>query len=281
MEIGVTALPHFPKDATDRNRTSPLAFTGNKFEFRMPGSALSIADPNIVLNTIVADALQQFADMLEKSDNFNDALSSLIRNNYREHKRIIFNGNNYSQDWIAQAKTRGLSNLKTAVDSFGEFISEKSIGLFARHRVYSESELHSRYEILMENYSKTIHIEALTMVDMVKTLIIPACIDYENDVSALLERKKALGKYNSFLEDHLLGKISLLSENLLKKLHALEDILLKAKAGQDNLDHAVFFKDTVLSAMSALRFIVDELETITARKHWPLPSYAELLYSIV
>ena len=281
MEIGVTALPHFPKDSTDRNRTSPFAFTGNKFEFRMIGSAFSVAGPNIILNTITAEALKQFADALEKSDDFKSDLASLIKKTFSEHKRIVFNGNNYSDEWVAEAKARGLSNLKTTVDALPEFVSEKSILLFTGHHVFTESELHSRYEILMEIYCKTIHIEALAMIDMVKSEIIPACIDYQNDLAKLLERKNACGKYESLLEEHFLGNIAKLSSCLFKKLSALEDAVLESKKEQDIITCAKFYRDGIYSAMLELRLIVDELETLVAKKYWPFPTYGEMLYSVI
>ena len=281
MEIGVTVLPHFPKDTTDRNRTSPFAFTGNKFEFRMLGSTFSISGPNIVLNTVVAEALRQFADILEKSTDFKSDLASLIKNTFHKHKRIIFNGNNYSDEWVTEAKRRGLSNLKTTVASLPEFVSQKSIELFSRHHVFSESELHSRYEILMEGYCKTLHIEALTMVDMVKREIIPACIAYQNELADLLGRKRAWGEYDSSLEDYLLSSISKLSSCLLKKLTVLESALLESKEERDILSQATFYRDKVFGSMSELRLIVDELETLVANKHWPLPTYAEMLFSVI
>ena len=281
MEIGVTVLPHFSKDTTDRNRTSPFAFTGNKFEFRMLGSSFSVAEPNIVLNTVVADILSQFADRLEKSDNFNADLAGLIKDTFRAHKRIIFNGNNYADEWVTEAKKRGLSNLRTSVDALPEFISPKSIELFSRHGVFTESELRSRYEIFMESYCKTLHIEALTMVDMVKNGIIPACIGYQNEIAELLSLKKSCGAYDASLEDHLLGSVSKLSSCLLGKLTALENTLLESKADADILTHAVFYRDRVINAMSELRLIVDELETFVAKKYWPLPSYADMLFSVI
>ena len=281
MEIGVTALPHFPKDTTDRNRTSPFAFTGNKFEFRMLGSTFSISGPNIVLNTVVAEALRQFADILEKSTDFKSDLASLIKNTFHKHKRIIFNGNNYSDEWVTEAKRRGLSNLKTTVASLPEFVSQKSIELFTRHHVFSESELHSRYEILMEGYCKTLHIEALTMVDMVKREIIPACVAYQNELADLLGRKRTWGEYDASLEDHLLGSIAKLSSCLLKKLTVLESALLESKEERDILSQATFYRDKVFGGMSELRLIVDELETLVANKHWPLPTYAEMLFSVI
>jgi len=281
MEIGVTVLPHFPKDTTDRNRTSPFAFTGNKFEFRMLGSAFSVAGPNIVLNTAVAEVLREFADVLENSTNFKEDLSNLIKKTIRDHKRIIFNGNNYSEEWVLEAKKRGLSNLKTTVDALPAFISPKSIEFFTRHHVFSESEIHSRYEILLENYSKTLHIEALTLIDMVKKGIIPACISYQNELLQLLSSKKAFKDFDSSLEEGLISKLSRLSGCLAVKLEALENAVIETKsAHMDALSLARFYRDRVFSAMSELRLIIDELETIVAKKHWPYPTYAEILYSV-
>ena len=281
MEIGDTVLPRFPKDTTDRNRTSPFAFTGDKFEFRMLGSTFSIAGPNIVLNTVIAEALRQFADELEAADDFNTALTALVSKTFSEHKRIIFNGNNYSKEWTAEAKKRGLSNLKTTVDALPEFISEKSVALFTRHHVFTEAELQSRYEILMESYSKTLNIEALTMVDMVMSDICPACITYQNELAGLLAVKTTYGRYDTSLEEHLLHQISLLTGSLLSILDFLESSLEKANAKRDILAQARYYRDKVLPAMTELRNIVDELETLVAGKYWPFPSYAELLYSVI
>ena len=281
MEIGVTALPHFPKDTTDRNRTSPFAFTGNKFEFRMLGSSFSTAGPNIVLNTIVAEALCRFADNLEKSADFNLDLAELIRDTFRRHKRIVFNGNNYSNEWVVEAETRGLSNLKTTVDALPEFVSMKSVELFTRHGVFSESELHSRYDILMEGYCKTIHIEALTMMDIVNGEIIPACIEYQSALANTLKLKKDCGEFDTSLEESRLNQIAKSSSNMLKKLISLENALFESKDDSEILAHACFYRDTVFSAMAELRLVVDELENLVANKHWPLPSYARILYSVM
>ena len=281
MEIGVTALPHFPKDSTDRNRTSPLAFTGNKFEFRMSGSAFSIAEPIIILNTAVAETLGQFADCLEKARDFKSDLASLIKQTFHQHKRIIFNGNNYSDEWVKEARKRGLSNLSTTVDALSAFISHKSIELFQNQNVFNESELYSRYEIFMESYYKTIHIEALTMLDMAKGQIIPACINYQRDLSQLLKQKKECGNYDVTLEDYLLKRVSRLSACLLEKLTTLEEALLESTENPEGLARAALYQNSVLMAMNELRMVVDELETLVANNHWPLPSYAKLLYSVV
>ncbi|GBU26908.1 glutamine synthetase [Treponema sp. R8-4-B8] len=281
MEIGVSVLPHFPKDTTDRNRTSPFAFTGNKFEFRMVGSSFSIGGPNIVLNTIVAETLSQFADSLEKSKNFKGDLAALIKKTISEHKRIVFNGNNYAEEWVVEATKRGLSNLKTTVEALPAFISKKSIELFTKHHVFTEVEIHSRYEILMEAYCKTIHIEALAMVDMVKGDIFPASVDYQNDLLKLLQKKKALGYYDSSLEENLITNISKLSASLLNKLTTLEKAILETKEERGIADQANFYREKVFAAMVELRIDVDGLETIVAKKYWPYPNYGEILYSVV
>lgn len=282
MEIGVTVLPHFPKDTTDRNRTSPFAFTGNKFEFRMLGSTFSTAGANIALNTAVAEVLSQFADVLEKSDSgsFHKNLAALIKETISAHKRIVFNGNNYADEWVVEAEKRGLSNLRTTVDALPAFISAKNIDVFTKHHVFTETEMHSRYEILMEGYCKTIHIEALTMVDIANEEIIPAVINYQNDLAKLLKRKKAVGDFDCTLEERLLEKISKLSGCLLKKLDTLEAAILKTGEDHDILTHAKFYRDEVFAAMNGLRLSADELETRVSKKHWPLPSYGELLYSV-
>ncbi len=280
MEIGATVLPHFPKDTTDRNRTSPFAFTGNKFEFRMLGSTFSIAGPNIVLNTVVAEILREFADVLEGAADFREALAEVIQKTIRQHKRIIFNGNNYSDEWVQEAQKRGLSNLKTTVEALPAFVSAKSIEVFTKHHVFTETEIHSRYEILLESYCKTLHIEALTMADMVKKDIIPACISYQSELAQLLCSKKACGEYDCTLEETLLSKISKLSACLLKKLDILKAVTLDTKLESEALSLAQLYRNRVFAAMSELRLIVDELETLIAKKHWPLPTYAEMLYSV-
>ena len=283
MEIGVSVLPHFPKDLTDRNRTSPFAFTGNKFEFRMLGSTFSIAGPNIVLNTIVAETLSQFADSLENSKDFKGGLAALVKKTFSEHKRIIFNGNNYSEEWLAEAKNRGLSNLKTTVDALPEYTSKKSVDLFAKHNVFTEVELNSRCEILLDAYCKTLNIEALTMIDMVKSEIVPACFDYQSELVDLLRQKKAYGGsiIDCSLEEHFLNSITKLSGSLLKKLTALEAAICGFSNHGEVLKTACFYRDKIFTCMSELRLVVDELETLVARKHWPFPTYAEILYSII
>ena len=281
MEIGVRVLPKFFKDTTDRNRTSPFAFTGNKFEFRMLGSTFSIAGPNIILNTIVAEELRQFADILEKSNNFDEDLNTLIKNTIRDHKKIIFNGNNYSDDWIQEAEKRGLLNLKTTPDALPYFIHSKNIELFTKHHVFSESELYSRYEILMENYCKTIHIEALTMIDMVKKYIIPSVLSYQGEIAGIANSKKQLiPTLSCELEEKLLQDLSRLGNYLYAKLDTLETSVLNAKNNSDLLESAKYYRESIFINMQHLRGVVDELETLIGKNHWPLPTYGELLFSV-
>ncbi len=282
MEIGATVLPHFPKDTTARNRTSPFACTGNKFEFRMLGSAFSIAGPIIVLNTIVAEVLRQFADTLEKSSDFKSDLSNLIKNTIKEHKRIIFNGNGYDASWVIEAEKRGLSNLKTTPEALPAFINQKSVEMFTRHSVFSEHEIHSRYDILLENYSKTINIEALTMIDMVYKQVIPSVFDYQNELAELIHRKKALGNDSTtWLEERLLTKIAKLSECMGKRLENLSEQTIAVREVKDNLELAKAYREKVYMAMSELRLIVDELEMLIGSKHWKIPTYAEILNSVL
>ena len=282
VEVGVSVLPHFPKDSTDRNRTSPFAFTGNRFEFRMLGSAFSIAGPNIVLNTAVAEVLGQFADELEKANDFKKALAGLIKKTYNENKRIIFNGNNYSDEWATEAKKRGLSNLASAADALPAFVSQKSVSLFAKHNVFSQVEMQSRFEIMMDNYCKTLNIEALTMIEMTKGLIIPAVIEYQNELVLLLERKKNCGVVaENVMEGRLLAKISKLSSSLIKKLDALEKAISDAKTKGDITARGKFYRSGVFAKMNELRVVVDELETLVGKNYWPLPSYGEILTSVI
>ncbi len=281
MEIGATVLPHFPKDATDRNRTSPFAFTGNKFEFRMLGSAFSIAGPSIVLNTIVAEVLRQFADELEKSGDFKHDLSRLIKRTIKDHKRIIFNGNGYDSSWVKEAGQRGLSNLKTTPEALPAFIRPENVEMFTRHHVFTEHEIHSRYDIFLENYSKTINIEALTMIDMVNKQVIPAVLDYQRDLAELIIRKRSVGKdISTSPEENLLNKIAKLSECLEKRLNYLSEQTVAVREIKDNLELATAYREKVFMAMSELRPIVDELELIVGSKYWKIPTYAEILNSV-
>lgn len=281
MEIGVDVLPRFPKDLTDRNRTSPFAFTGNKFEFRMLGSAFSISGPNIVLNTIVADALSQFADFLENATDFTKSLNELVKATITQHKRIIFNGNNYSEEWVQEAEKRGLLNLKSTVEALPYFVREKNIKLFTRHKIFTETEIFSRYEILTENYCKTINIEALTMLDMIKKDILPAVVSYLKDLSDAAIAKKALAvDLDCELEKSLVSQLSSLSSSLYKKSRDLEESLLGVRNQESIKEQAVYYHEIVFPAMQELRAVADQIETLVGEKYWPYPTYGKLLFSI-
>jgi len=282
MEIGATVLPPFPKDTTDRNRTSPFAFTGNKFEFRMLGSAFSIADPIIVLNTIVADVLGQFADILEESTDFQADLSRLIKSTISNHKRIIFNGNGYDCAWVKEAEGRGLANLRTTPEALPAFIAPKNVELFTRHKVLSEHEIYSRYEIWLENYSKTINIEALTMMDMVYKQVIPAVLAYQRELAELVLQKRAIGsQISTSLEEGLLCQLAKLSDDLNDRLHILSQQARAVREIEDKMEQATACREKVLAAMNELRMTVDDLETLVSSKHWQIPTYAEILNSVV
>lgn len=281
MEIGVCVLPRFPKDTTDRNRTSPFAFTGNKFEFRMLGSAFSISGPNIVLNTIIAESLGQFADILEQSKDFNKTLNQLVKETIAKHKRIIFNGNNYSEEWVKEAEKRGLLNLKSTVEVLPYFISDKNIQLFTKHKIFTATEIHSRYEILMENYCKTINIEALTMLEMVKKEVIPAVSSYIKDLSDTAIAKKALSsEINCELEKGIVSNLASLSGSLYEQTKQLEDGLLGVKSQDPLQKQGEYYRDVIFPTMQALRAVADEIETLVGEKYWPYPTYGQLLFSV-
>ena len=282
MKVGVHVLPRFPKDTTDRNRTSPFTFTGNKFEFRMPGSALSISGPNIVLNTIVAETLSQFADELEGSSDFTADLNTLIKKAIKEHKRIIFNGNGYDSSWVEEAEKRGLLNLKSTPDALPYFITQKNIDLFTKHKIFTAAEMHSRYEILLDNYCKTLNIEALTMIDMAKKQILPAVFSYLKDLSGTATQKKAISAdIPCEPEESLIRKISSLAARFYKKTEALESALLDAKNFEGDLQkEADHYKGDVFTAMQEMRLSADELETLLGKSYWPFPSYSDLLFRV-
>ena len=280
LKIGVHTLPRFPKDSTDRNRTSPFAFTGNKFEFRMLGSSSSVSCTNVVLNTAVAEELKQFADTLEKATDFEEALHELIKKTITDHKRIIFNGNGYDDAWIAEAEKRGLLNLRTTPDCLPYSVSDKNIKLFTDHKVYSETEMRARYEILSESYCKTLNIEALTMIDMAKKDYLPAVSKYSHELSDTIIAKAACGDIDSTYEKELLTKISKLNTAAYKKVQKLEEATLKAKEIDDTTELSMFYKDSVFAAMSELRITVDELETMVPASSWPYPSYGDMLFSV-
>ncbi|MBQ9940529.1 MAG: glutamine synthetase III [Clostridia bacterium] len=281
MKTGVNVLPDFQKDTTDRNRTSPFAFTGNKFEFRMLGSSFSISDPNIVLNTIVADVLSEFADRLEKADNFEKELKSLMKETIKKHKRIIFNGNNYSDEWTKEAEKRGLLNLRTTVDAIPHFINKKNIQLFAKNGIFSEIEMRSRYEIMLENYCKVLNIEVLTMLEIVRRSIMPAATAYSKQLSETAAVQKSLGiDVSDSAEIELAKRISMLNTQLYNKANQLEDALSSVNSEQDFLSRAEGFRDNIVVKMKDLRCVADCLETIVAKEYWPFPTYEELLFSV-
>ena len=279
LETGVNSLPIINKDATDRNRTSPFAFTGNKFEFRMPGSAQSIAGINIVINTIVANSLSEFADILEASEDPDRTIMELIKDTIAKHDRIIFNGNNYSEEWVEEANRRGLPNLKSTVDALPVFVSDKVIRLFEKHGVFTETESRSRYEIFVEDYCKALHIEMLTMLEMAKQEILPACLEYVTDIVTGIESKEALG-FQIPNEKATAQKLSSYTEALIAKINALQVLADSTPESGDVLDTAIFYKDHVVGAMDGLREVADTLETLVGKDYWPFPTYTDLLYNI-
>ncbi|MEA4860257.1 MAG: glutamine synthetase III [Sphaerochaeta sp.] len=281
MLLGVNLLPPFPKDTTDRNRTSPFAFTGNKFEFRMLGSSFSVSGPNFVLNTIIADKLSLFADELEKATDFPCALSALVKETYQKHRRIVFNGNNYAQAWVEEAQKRGLSNHKSTPDALPAFISGKSIALFEKFGVLNETEIHSRYEIVLENYCKTLNIEALTMVDMVRRQILPALSKFAGDLAHSANEKLALLKASSLsYERSLVQRLSMLTDSLDEHVGALENLVLEARMVADVTSASRFYHEKVLPSMAQVRAVSDEAELLCDASCWPIPTYDELLYSV-
>ena len=279
IKVGVHALPKFPKDTTDRNRTSPFAFTGNKFEFRMLGSSASISGANVVINTAVAESLRQYADALEGSTDFENDLHELIRSVIRKHKRIIFSGNGYGDEWVREAEKRGLLNLPTTPDCVPHYLAMKNVELFARHRVYTEIELAARYKMKLDNYCKVLHIEALTMLDMARQDILPAVSAFAKELCDTATAKNALG-VEAVYETETAAMVSKLTTEALSEVRTLEKASDDAEELADVLTRACAYKDNVLSAMSALRESVDELETLTARKYWPYPNYGDLLFSV-
>ena len=282
MKTGVHALPKFPRDTTDRNRTSPFAFTGNKFEFRMPGSQQSIADCNVMLNTAVAESLKQFADVLESADDFETALHELVKSTVRDHKRIIFNGNGYDEKWIKEAtEKRGLLNLRTTPDALPAILNKKNVDLLTSHDVMSLAEIKSRYEITLENYCKTVNIEGLTMIDMARKEILPAVESYVKDLSETLVAKTAvLPTVSAKYERTLIEKLSVIVEEIDAAASSLESSLIEYKTITDVTKSAALIRDVILQKMAELRIVADEAETLTAEKYWPFPTYDKLLFGV-
>ncbi|MDO5149602.1 MAG: glutamine synthetase III [Oscillospiraceae bacterium] len=281
FKIGVDALPSFKKDNTDRNRTSPMAFTGNKFEFRMLGSADSISCTNVMMNTIVADVLCEFADELEGAKDFNGKLKEILVKAYKENKNIIFNGNGYSDEWVKEAtEVRGLPNYVSTVDCLPQYLADKNVQMFEKFKIYSKVEIASRTEILLENYTKVINIEALTMVDMAKKQIYPAVMDYTKDVCSALASMKSVGIENP-TQEKLANKLSSSLKCLDAAVGELEQALINAKdASEDIYKLSRFYRDEVFSKMQSLRAVADELETIVSEKYWPFPVYSDLLFRV-
>ncbi len=282
MEIGVDVLPDFPKDSTDRNRTSPFAFTGNKFEFRSPGSRLSCAGPMTILNTIVAEVLDQFYEKLKDADDFQDALDALIKETIAENKRIIFNGDGYSDNWVEEAEKRGLLNLRSTPDAIPVYLLDKNVEVLSKHGVYSRTELESRVEILLDEYNKTINIEALTMIDMAKKDILPAVMSYVKDLSDTASTAKALGA-DLTVEKELVTKLSSLAAQTYKALTALEEAEDKAnemKKTATTEEIARFYHDVILERMAELRAPADKMESLCGEKYWPYPTYEQLLFYV-
>ncbi len=279
MSVGVSTLPRIPKDNTDRNRTSPFAFTGNKFEFRMLGSTFNIACTNVMLNTIVAEELCQFADELEKAEDFDTALMMLIQREIKAHKRIIFNGNGYDQKWVEEAEKRGLMNLKTTPDALPHYTDDKNLKLFTKHKIYTEIEIASRKEILLEEYSKTINIEALTMLDMLKKDIIPACIAYNKKIVDAAIAKKEIG-ISADLEVEQAEQLSEKTALLCQKQQALEKALNNVPDLEQGEAAAKYFGNVVIEKMEQTRAVADELEMMIAQNDWPMPTYGKILYYV-
>ncbi|MBM4314342.1 MAG: glutamine synthetase type III [Deltaproteobacteria bacterium] len=279
VKVGVDTLPTFPKDNTDRNRTSPFAFTGNKFEFRMVGSSQSIAGPNVALNTIAAETLDEIATRLEKAKDKNAEAAVIIKDIYKKHGRVIFNGNNYSAEWPKEAAKRGLPNVTNAVDALKAFVTEKSLTLFEKYQVISHKEMHSRYDIYVEAYAKQISIEALVAIDMVKKQFIPAVTEYATFLAESIDSFKDI-KIPAPVQEDLLGKVGALLASAYKNLGNLEAATAKAQGIADTVKRAEMFRDKVATAVKTLRTDIDALETIVPRELWPVPTYLDLLFKL-
>lgn len=282
LKITSGLIPKFDKDKTDRNRTSPFAFTGNKFEFRMVGSDMSVSAANVVINTIVADALKDYADVLEKSTDLNASVLELVKKSYTEHKRIVFNGNNYSDEWVKEAEKRGLLNLKTTVDALPYYLEKKNVDLFVRHGVLTETEIRSRYEIQLDSYAKLIDVEAKTMARMARREILPASIGYSDELANGLSAKAAIGiDIAKTADKRLIDKLIALNDKLLKATGKLEKDIKTSSSMKDALKLARYHRDAMIPDMDKLRAIADELETLVDKTYWPFPTYTEILSSVM
>ena len=282
LQTGVHVLPDLAMDTTDRNRTSPFAFTGNKFEFRMLGSAISISCPNIMLNTIAAEELRQFADELEGTADLEGDVRKIVRRVMQQHKRIIFNGDGYSEAWTEEAKRRGLLNLPTTVDALPRYLDQKNVELFTSHKIYTEAEMEARYETIIEEYSKTLNIEALTMSEMVRRDILPAVSGYVASLAeAVASKRAAVAGLPCAAETSLIQKLSSLLDSAYEKVEALDTLVADGKAESHNaLTVATYYKDVIIPAMNELRAVVDQMEVDTASQFWPYPSYGDLMFRV-
>ena len=282
LKITSGLIPKFDKDKTDRNRTSPFAFTGNKFEFRMVGSDMSVSAANVVINTIVSDVLSDFADELSSAKDFDAAVIDIIRKSYSEHKRIVFNGNNYSDEWVKEAEKRGLLNLKTTVDALPYYLKKKNIDLFVRHGVLTETEVKSRYEIQLDSYVKIIEVEAKTMLNMARREILPAAIGYSDELANGLAAKASIGlDIEKTADKRLIDRLMKLNDKLLKAIEKLEKDIKAAATKKESLEIAEYHRDVIIPDMDKLRAISDELETIVDKAYWNFPTYTEILSSVM
>jgi glutamine synthetase len=279
LNIGVETLPRLPKDNTDRNRTSPFAFTGNKFEFRMVPSSASISGASVVLNTIVAEALDEIAERLEKSKNIHKEATAIVRDAIKKHGRVIFNGNNYSKEWVAEAKKRGLPNISSTVEALGYMATQGAVELFGRYKVLSKEELHARYEIYLEQYAKMMNIEAQASIQMAKRQYLPAVIQFTGELADTINRLKS-AHTSATTQKALLAKVSELLAQANKKLDLLEKATKKAQMLSKTKEKAESYRDQVVPAMNALRETIDALETLAPSQLWPVPTYAEMLFKL-
>ena len=281
MHLGVDVLPEFKKDTTDRNRTSPFAFTGNRFEFRMLGSAVNIACPNIMINTIMAEELNQFCDEIEKADNKDKAIKELIKKTFTDHQRIIFNGDGYSDEWPVEAEKRGLPNYRSLPEALAHFDDQKNIDLFVKNNVHDEVEIKARKVITLEEYAKTINIEALTMLEMAKQDILPAVSSYVKELTDTALAKKALSDaIPTSVEEDLVTTLSNDLVSFVEKIDTLSEDVVKGNDIEDAQEKANYYHDVVFAAMNELRAVSDEMETITSSDYWPYPTYDELLFGV-
>lgn len=283
METGATVLPHFFKDTTDRNRTSPFAFTGNKFEFRSLGSSLSVSGPNVVLNTAVAEALSEFYETLKDvtPEKMVETVHALLKKAIKDHKRVIFNGNGYTDEWVAEAEKRGLYNYKSTPDVLPVFIQDKNVKLFTKHHIFTESEIRSRYEILIENYSKTIHIEAKTMLDMVNHQFMPAVLKTMDETLTVAAKKKTLDEGLSCkAEKAIIDRLSSKYDALYDAVQILEKDTAKAESMSDGLELAKYYQSTILEDMSKVRELADAAEELIPEGVLPYPGYADILFYV-